>query len=187
MFIQTESTPNPLTLKFIPGQPVLEKGTLQIRNAEDAAQSPLAQRIFMLDGVAGVFLAHDFISITKTEAADWQILKTFALAAIMDHYLSGQPVLQIASNEMVNPVLAEKHKDNSIVKEIMELLETRVRPAVRNDGGDIIFHDFEQGIVYLEMHGACVGCPSSTITLKNGIENMLKHYIPEVESVQAVY
>ncbi len=188
MFIQTEATPNPLTIKFIPGQPVLDKGTLQMRQVADAANSPLAQRLFNLDGVASVFLGHDFISVTKTEDADWQTLKTFSLAAIMDHYLSGQPVIEaLKTDTVVNPVLADKHDNDPIVKEIKELLETRVRPAVAQDGGDIIFHDFDQGIVYLEMHGACSGCPSSTITLKNGIENMLKHYIPEVISVQAVH
>lgn len=184
MFIQTEKTPNPETLKFIPGEPVLKTGTAEFKTADDAGRSPLAQRLFKLDGVKSVFLGGDFISITKAPEKDWQVLKTQVLAAIMEHFSTGQPVVN-AEEAAPSPQAGHPDMDNEIVVQIRELLETRVRPAVQMDGGDIVFDRFEDGIVYLHMHGACSGCPSSTVTLKNGIENMLRHFIPEVEEVRA--
>ncbi|HEX4114083.1 MAG TPA: NifU family protein [Stellaceae bacterium] len=183
MFIQTETTPNPATLKFIPGRAVMTAGTAQFANAEDAAErSPLAQRLFGIPGVAGVFLGSDFVSVTKDGAQDWFQLKPGILAAIMEHYTSGQPVVlaqAVASSD-------GGEADDEVVSAIKELIETRVRPAVAQDGGDIIFEHFTDGVVYLQMHGACSGCPSSTATLKAGIENMLRHYIPEVIEVRAL-
>lgn len=184
MFIQTETTPNPATLKFLPGEPVLDSGTQDYRSADTAREeSPLAARLFEIEGVEGVFLGSDFVSITKS-GGDWQILKPTILGAIMEHYSSGDP----AVNEGVGGATEEKYDeaDAHIVATIKDLLETRVRPAVAQDGGDITFHSFEQGIVYLEMRGACSGCPSSTATLKNGIENLLRHFVPEVQEVRPV-
>jgi Fe-S cluster biogenesis protein NfuA len=181
MFIQTQDTPNPQTLKFSPGIPVLDSGTKSFIEGDSLAPSPLAQIIFKVKGVKGVFLGSDFITVTKAENDDWEYLKPQVLAAIMDHFLSGMPVL----HDMPAETTAPKGGDD-ITNQIIDLIETRVRPAVAQDGGDIIFKDFRDGIVYLEMHGACSGCPSSTITLKSGIENMLKHYIPEILSVEAV-
>lgn len=180
MFIQTESTPNPLTLKFVPGVDVMPTGTAFFTERAQATHSPLAQSLFAVDGVSAVFLGSDFITVTKTEAADWGNLKAHLLAAIMDHFVAGKPVLVGDSA----PNVAADESD--LVKQIRELIDTRVRPAVAQDGGDIIFRGYHDGIVQLELHGACSGCPSSTITLKNGIENMLKHYVPEVVSVEAV-
>jgi Fe-S cluster biogenesis protein NfuA len=180
MFIQTESTPNPLTLKFIPGVDILKEGTAFYTNAEAASPSPLAQKLFAIDGIAAIFLGSDFITVTKTEAADWGMLKPSLLAAIMDHLVAGMPVMAEAK------AAADYSSDSEIVKQIRELIDTRVRPAVAQDGGDIVFHSFEDGVVKLEMHGACSGCPSSTATLKQGVENMLKHYVPEVLAVEAV-
>jgi Fe-S cluster biogenesis protein NfuA len=187
MFIQTESTPNPATLKFIPGKTVLgARPALDFRSAEEAEDSPLAQRLFGIEGVTGVFLGSDFISVTKGDA-EWQHLKPAILGVIMEHYLSGAPVLSAASASG-GAVEDEDYapEDQEIVDTIKELLETRVRPAVAQDGGDIVFHGYRDGIVSLVMRGACSGCPSSTATLRHGIENLLKHFIPEVQEVRPV-
>lgn len=184
MFIQTESTPNPATLKFLPGQAVLGTGTADFTSAEDAAASPLATRLFAVNGVNGVFLGMDFVTVTKGDAVEWDHLKPSVLGAIMEHFQSGQPVIDEGTEG--GPHTAHDGPDGEIVKQIIELLDTRVRPAVAQDGGDITFHGFERGIVYLHMKGACAGCPSSTITLKMGIENLLRHYIPEVVEVRPV-
>ena len=184
MFIQTESTPNPATLKFLPGQTVLEMGTADFPNAEAAAKSPLATRIFASGAVAGVFFGTDFVTVTKTETAEWQHIKPAILGAIMEHYQSGAPVIE--GEQAASGHAAHDGPDGDIVKQIKELLDTRVRPAVAQDGGDITFHGFDRGIVYLHMKGACAGCPSSTLTLKMGIENLLRHYIPEVLEVRSV-
>lgn len=180
MFIQTESTPNPLTLKFIPGVEIMKTGTAFYTSVEAAAPSPLAQKLFATEGVAAVFLGSDFVTVTKTEGSDWNVLKPTLLASIMDHLVSGFPVIAETKTSV------DHTNDSEIVKQIRELIDTRVRPAVAQDGGDIVFHSFEDGIVKLEMHGACSGCPSSTATLKQGVENMLKHYVPEVVAVEAV-
>lgn len=181
MFIQTEPTPNPATLKFLPGKDVMGTGTADFVTAEGAQRSsPLAARIFAVDGVASVFLGGDFITVGKNDAADWAVLKAQVLAAIMEHYASGDATVTDGGSAGTG------EGDSDIVKQIKELLDTRVRPAVAQDGGDIIFRAFEDGIVYLHMQGACSGCPSSTATLKHGIENMLKYYVPEVVAVQAV-
>ncbi|MFN3953705.1 MAG: NifU family protein [Pararhodobacter sp.] len=183
MFIQTESTPNPATLKFLPGQTVLGQGTADFPAAEAAGPSPLARAIFAAEGVTGVFLGSDFITVTKAEAVDWAHIKPAILGAIMEHYQSGRPVMEGAAEA----AHAEQDgPDAEIVEQIKELLDTRVRPAVAQDGGDITFHGFERGVVYLHMKGACAGCPSSTLTLKMGIENLLRHYIPEVTEVRPV-
>ena len=184
MFIQTEQTPNPATLKFLPGCPVMGSGTANFPERGAASRSPLAERLFQLPEVAGVFLGSDFITVTKAGDSDWHQLKPAVLAAIMEHFTAGRPVVIGESAEDAGAAPAEE--DNEIVSQIKELLETRVRPAVAMDGGDITFEDFEDGIVYLHMQGACSGCPSSTATLKAGIENMLRHYIPEVVEVRAV-
>jgi Fe-S cluster biogenesis protein NfuA len=183
MFIQTEATPNPLTLKFIPGVAVMESGTAFFTSAEDATISPLAVELFAIEGVTAIFLGSDFITVTKDEASDWGVLKAPILTTIMDFFVAGRSVMLAAKKSEANQV---SESDSDIVKQIKELIETRVRPAVAQDGGDIIFHSFTDGIVSLELHGSCSGCPSSTITLKNGIENMLKHYIPEIVAVEAV-
>jgi Fe-S cluster biogenesis protein NfuA len=182
MFIQTETTPNPATLKFIPGRAVLTSGTAYFTDETAAARSPLAQRLFALPGVAGVFLGADFITVTKGEDAEWTALKTEVLGAVMEHFTGGFPILL----EGESTAAAPEEGEDEVVAQIKELLETRVRPAVAQDGGDIIFHDFADGVVYLHMQGSCSGCPSSTATLKAGIENMLRHYIPEVHEVRAV-
>jgi Fe-S cluster biogenesis protein NfuA len=184
MFIQTEATPNPATLKFLPGQSVLQTGTADFASVTAAEHSPLAQRVFEVTGVTGVFFGNDFITVTKNEGIEWDHIKPEILAAIMDHFQSGNPV-------MVNDTGSISHAehdgpDKDLVNQIKELLDTRVRPAVAQDGGDITFHGFEDGIVYLHMQGACAGCPSSTMTLKMGIENLLKHYIPQVTEVRPV-
>jgi Fe-S cluster biogenesis protein NfuA len=182
MFIQTEQTPNPATLKFLPGQTVLEEGTADFTNAGDAeARSPLAARLFEVEGVGAVFFGRDFITITKTDEKEWHVLKPALLGAIMEHFTAGRVVMNAASESETDAA-----EDDEIVSQIKELLDTRVRPAVAMDGGDIVYHGFEDGVVYLHMQGACSGCPSSTATLKMGIENMLKHYIPEVVEVRAV-
>ncbi len=186
MFIQTESTPNPLTLKFIPGVQVLESGTAFFTNPEDATISPLAMELFAIDGVTAVFLGSDFITVTKDEQSQWDILKAPLLASIMDFFVAKKPVMLSSKQEAKINSGSAGEDDSEIVKQIRELIDSRVRPAVAQDGGDIIFHGFEDGIVKLELHGSCSGCPSSTITLKNGIENMLKHYIPEIVAVEAV-
>ncbi len=185
MFIQTEATPNPATLKFIPGKAVLASGNVDFRSADEAIRSPLAHRLFGIEGVSGVFLGPDFISVTKGEA-EWQHIKPAVLGVIMEHYLSGAPVISdgaVAAEASDEDFAAE---DQEIVDTIKELLETRVRPAVAQDGGDIVFHGFRDGIVSLHMRGACSGCPSSTATLRHGIENLLKHFVPEVQEVRPV-
>jgi Fe-S cluster biogenesis protein NfuA len=183
MFIQTVSTPNPATLKFLPGKDVLGNGTADFAGAEQAAKSPLAKRLFAVDGVTRVFLGADFVTVTKTDDLEWHHLKPAVLGGIMEHYTSGEPVLLDESTAVGDQGLAD---DDPIVAQIKELLDTRVRPAVAADGGDIIFESFEDGVVYLHMQGSCSGCPSSTATLKHGIENMLRHYIPEVVAVEPV-
>lgn len=185
MFIQTESTPNPATLKFLPGQTVLGAGTADFPNPDTADKSPLATRIFAVDGVAGVFLGNDFVTVTKADAVEWDHVKPAILGAIMEHFQSGQPVLEGEGGGSAGHA-AHDGPDADIVNQIKELLDTRVRPAVAQDGGDITFHGFDRGIVYLHMQGACAGCPSSTLTLKMGIENLLRHYIPEVIEVRPV-
>ena len=185
MFIQTEPTPNPATLKFIPGKSVLPDGTADYRDMDEASASPLAQRLFAIDGVRGVFLGSDFISVTKGDG-EWQHLKPAILGAIMEHYMSGAPVMEGGEDGEALPGGDYDPADEETVKAIKELLDTRVRPAVANDGGDIVYRGFERGTVYLRMQGACSGCPSSTATLKNGIEQLLKHYVPEVTEVRAV-
>ncbi|MEM1344884.1 MAG: NifU family protein [Pseudomonadota bacterium] len=183
MFIQTEATPNPQTLKFLPGQAVMATGTADFPSREGAQTSPLAQRIFAVDGVEAVFLGHDFVTVTKDDS-EWQHLKPAILGAIMEHFQSGDPVIE---GETQSSGHAEHTgPDAEIVGQIKELLDTRVRPAVAQDGGDITFHGFDSGVVYLHMQGACAGCPSSTLTLKHGIENLLRHYIPEVVEVRPV-
>lgn len=180
MFIQTEATPNPSTMKFLPGKPVAPGGSVDIRSHEEAnIKSPLAARLFGLQGVRGVFLGQDFISVSKADDTDWSMLRPMVLGALMEHLSLNMLVLN-ATQEV-----ADSGPEDEITLQIKELINTRVRPAVAQDGGDIVFHRFEDGIVYLEMRGACAGCPSSTMTLKSGIENMLRHYIPEVREVRA--
>ncbi len=185
MFIQTESTPNPATLKFLPGQSVLEMGTADFPTADAAGGSPLATRIFAVEGVTGVFFGTDFVTVTKADSIEWDHIKPALLGAIMEHYQSGQPVM--AEDHTASSGHAEHDgEDGEVVGQIKELLDSRVRPAVAQDGGDITFHGFDRGVVYLHMQGACAGCPSSTLTLKMGIENLLRHYIPEVTEVRPV-
>ena len=185
MFIQTEQTPNPATLKFLPGRTVMMRGTANFIDAAAASASPLAARLFSLSDIGGVFFGADFITVTKRDEADWYQLKPAILAVIMEHFTTGRPVFSTSDGGDVSEADADE-EDDEIVAQIKELLETRVRPAVAQDGGDIIFHDFEDGVVYLHMQGSCSGCPSSTATLKAGIENMLRHYIPEVVEVRAI-
>jgi Fe-S cluster biogenesis protein NfuA len=183
MFIQTEATPNPATLKFLPGRAVLEKGTLDLRSSEEAAQSPLAERLFAIPGVSGVFFGSDFITITKN-TGEWQQLKPMILGTIMEHFMSGAPLL---THESADETAADEFFDTAdaeTVATIKELIETRVRPAVANDGGDITFRGFKDGVVYLNMKGACAGCPSSTATLRHGIQNLLRHFVPDVVEVR---
>lgn len=184
MFIQTEATPNPATLKFLPGRAVLDRGTLDMTDREQAAKSPLAARLFSIDKVSGVFFGSDFITVTKTDG-EWQQLKPLILGAIMEHYMSGAPLLnegaetgESGDEEFFDPA------DTETVNTIKELIETRVRPAVANDGGDITFRGFKDGIVFLSMKGACSGCPSSTATLRHGIQNLLRHFVPDVTEVR---
>ncbi|MEL6622538.1 MAG: NifU family protein [Pseudomonadota bacterium] len=184
MFIQTEATPNPATLKFIPGRAVVESGTVDYRSADEADTSPLASRIFEITGVEGVFLGPDFISVTKNDQ-EWQHLKPAILGAIMEHFVSGAPTVEGANSDSAHGDSFDD-ADSETVATIKELLDTRVRPAVAQDGGDITFKGFRDGIVYLSMRGACAGCPSSTATLKYGIENLLRHFCPDVQEVQAV-
>ncbi len=184
MFIQTESTPNPATLKFLPGQTVLDMGTADFPGTEAAASSPLARRIFAAGGVTGVFLGSDFVTVTKAEDVEWNHIKPQILGAIMEHFQSGAPAIEGEAGSGHAAHFAAE--DGDIVRQIKELLDTRVRPAVAQDGGDITFHGFDRGVVYLHMQGACAGCPSSTLTLKMGIENLLRHYIPEVTEVRPV-
>ncbi len=182
MFIQTEDTPNPETLKFIPGSIILKTGTADFSSKEIASVSPLASRLFEIDGVSRVFLATDFISVTKDPKLDWNNLKPSILTGIMEHYSTGLPPINETEDRNTE---TNNTEDSETIKQIKDLLETRVRPAVAMDGGDITFCSFESGVVTLQMKGACAGCPSSTATLKMGIENMLRHYIPEVTEVRA--
>lgn len=184
MFIQTETTPNPATLKFLPGEIVLDSGTADFPAADTAARSPLARRIFAVGGVSGVFLGRDFVTVTKADEQPWDHLKPSILGAIMEHFQSGAPAIEGAAEQSGHA--SHDGPDAEIVTQIKELLDTRVRPAVAQDGGDITFHGFDRGVVYLHMQGACAGCPSSTLTLKMGIENLLRHYIPEVVEVRPV-
>lgn len=188
MFIQTEETPNPDTLKFIPGDVVMQSGTATFRNSEDAAgTSDLAAVLFEIPDVKEVFFGSDFITVSKSGDSEWNLLKAHVITTIMEHYISGKPVMnEDKKNNVQNKSSSALEDDDEIVKQIKELIDVRVRPAVAEDGGDIIYQDFKEGIVYLELHGACSGCPSSIVTLKNGIENMLKHYIPEVVAVEAI-
>jgi Fe-S cluster biogenesis protein NfuA len=185
MFIQTESTPNPATLKFLPGLTVLETGTADFPSTEAAEASPLARRIFAVDAVRGVFFGSDFVTVTKAEDAEWDHVKPAILGAIMEHFQSGAPVME-GEAQASGGHAEHDGEDGEIVGQIKTLLDTRVRPAVAQDGGDITFHGFDRGVVYLHMQGACAGCPSSTLTLKMGIENLLRHYIPEVQEVRPV-
>jgi len=182
MFIQTEQTPNPATLKFLPGREVMATGTADFPSLEAAGRSPLAERLFGIEGVSGVFYGNDFITVTKNADKDWHLMKPAILGAIMEHFTAGKPLLVEAA--AASPEAAGE--DSELVTQIKELIDTRVRPAVAQDGGDIVFDSFTDGVVYLHMQGSCSGCPSSTATLKSGIENMLKHYIPEVLEVRAV-
>ena len=183
MFIETEGTPNPATLKFLPGRDVMGTGTADFATASAAERSSLAYSLFQLPGVARVFLGGDFVTVTKSDLADWQELRPQVLGAIMEHFVSGRPVIDDAEDAAAEDVSPE---DAEIVEQIKELLDTRVRPAVAMDGGDIVFRGYREGVVMLHMQGACSGCPSSSATLKHGIENMLKHYVPEVISVRQV-
>lgn len=184
MFIQTEVTPNPATLKFLPGVEISASGPVNLTDKTQSSISPLAEALFSIEHVNAVFLGSDFITITKSEEGEWDLMKPDILLTIMEYISAGKPVLLSESNADITVSYSEE--DAEIVKQIMELIEVRVRPAVAMDGGDIIFRSFENGVVKLELHGSCSGCPSSTITLKNGIENMLKHYVPEVVAVEAV-
>lgn len=184
MFIETEGTPNPATLKFLPGRDVLGASTADFANADAAVKSPLALALFELNGVARVFLGGDFVTVTKSDDTSWQALKPQVLGAIMEHFLSGRPMLEGEANTLDEDEIAPE--DEEIVSQIRELLDTRVRPAVAGDGGDIIFRGYREGVVRLYLQGSCSGCPSSRATLKHGIENMLRHYIPEVRAVEQV-
>ena len=181
MFIQTEDTPNPLTMKFLPGRTVMDSGTANFPDSDSADISPLARRLFDVAGVSGVFLGRDFISVTRSPENDWQMMKPVLLGVIMEHFVTGAPVMSVRVDEP-----ASDEADSEVVAQIKELLDTRVRPAVAQDGGDIVFHSYRNGVVSLAMQGACHGCPSSTMTLKMGIENLLKHYIPDVVEVRPV-
>ena len=183
MFIQTEATPNPATLKFLPGRPVLENGTLDLRDAAQAEQSPLAERLFGIRGVSGVFFGSDFITVTKN-AGEWQQLKPMILGAIMEHFISGAPLVTAGGAKQKDGEEFFDEADAATVATIKELIDTRVRPAVANDGGDITFRGFKDGIVFLDMKGSCSGCPSSTATLKHGIQNLLRHFVPDVVEVR---
>lgn len=183
MFIETEGTPNPATLKFLPGREVMGHGTADFAGLEAAARSPLASVLFTLDGVSRVFLGADFITVTKTADADWQALKPRVLGTIMEHFVAGRPVIEGEGEDAAEDVSPE---DAEVVAQIKELLDSRVRPAVASDGGDIVFRGYRDGVVRLHMQGACSGCPSSSATLKHGIENMLRHYVPEVMRVEQV-
>ncbi|MGE0119780.1 MAG: NifU family protein [Dongiaceae bacterium] len=182
MFIQTEGTPNPATLKFLPGRTVIAAGSVDMPDAASAQKSPLAERLFQVEGVTGVFLGADFITVTKRADKQWDVLKPALLGIIMEHFVADRPVL---SEEMA-PAAEGAVEEDEVVSQIRELLDTRVRPAVAQDGGDIVFRGFDRGVVYVRLQGSCSGCPSSTATLRMGIENMLKHYVPEVMEVRAV-
>jgi len=182
MFIETEGTPNPATLKFLPGRDVMGAGTADFASPETSARSPLAEALFAIPGVARVFLGGDFIAVTKNDEVGWQSLKPQVLGTLMEHFVSGRPVIEGEADTHADEDIAPE--DEEIVAQIKELLDTRVRPAVAGDGGDIVFRGYRDGVVSLYLQGACSGCPSSRATLKHGIENMLRHYIPEVVSVE---
>ncbi|NWG91984.1 MAG: NifU family protein [Parvularculaceae bacterium] len=193
MFIETEDTPNPQSMKFLPGRPILGHGALgmDFPNAETATASPLAETLFGVDGVSGVFLGADFVTVTKFESVDWRHVKPAILGAIADFLTAALPVLKAGAANARRPATSlddYEAEDREVVEQIIELIDTRVRPAVAADGGDIVFQHYEPrtGVVFLSLHGSCSGCPSSTMTLKAGIENMLKHYVPEVVKVEAV-
>lgn len=189
MLIETETTPNPATLKFLPGRAVMESGTRDFADPEEAEASPLAEALFSLGDVEGVFFGRDFVSVTAAPGSDWRDLKPQVLGVLLDHFSAEMPLFRAASAGFSVPAeqdFADDPADEDIIVQIKELIETRVRPAVANDGGDIIYRGFDKGTVYLKMQGACAGCPSSTATLKHGIESLLKHYVPEVTAVQAV-
>lgn len=191
MFIETETTPNPATLKFLPGQAVMVTGTREFTDEAQAAASPLAEALFSLGDVSGVFFGRDFVSVTAGQGVDWSALKPQVVAMLLDHFVSGAPLFSgpdasgIAVPADDDSTVADDPADADIIDQIKELIETRVRPAVANDGGDIVYKGFRDGVVYLSMQGACSGCPSSSATLKNGIEGLLKHYVPEVTEVRA--
>lgn len=182
MFIQIEETPNPETLKFLPGRIVMAEGTASYEIGQSCDNSPLAMRLMAISGVQGVFFGSDFITITKESLQDWSLLKPSILSTLMEHFVANLPII---TSEMIQTTSTYDANDPLIIQ-IRELLDTRIRPAVAQDGGDIVFHSFEDGVVYLKMQGACSGCPSSTATLKSGIENMLRHYVPEVNEVRAL-
>jgi Fe-S cluster biogenesis protein NfuA len=194
MFIQTETTPNPSALKLLPGREVLAEGSADYRDPASAKASPLAMRLFAIEGVSGVFLGPDFVTVTKTDKVEWRHLKPHLLSALMEHFVAGLPILSEAKSDAVSQGAtglaaadaAASDQDREIVNQIKELIDSRVRPAVAQDGGDIVFKGFEKGIVYLHMRGACAGCPSSIATLRHGIENLLRHYVPDVIEVRAV-
>lgn len=185
MFIQTEDTPNPATMKFLPSRAVVET-PLDIASAAQASVSPLAEALFNIEGVAGVFLGTDFISVTRSADVEWPVLRPSVLATIMNHFVEGKPVLVEGQSEVVASAVTSSAEDADIVRQINELLDLRIRPAVAQDGGDVAFERYEDGIVYLRLKGACAGCPSATATLKFGIEQMLRHFIPEVQEVRRV-
>jgi len=185
MFIQTESTPNPLTLKFVPGRVLSLDGNHTFTLGEPVSASPLAARLFLIEGVVGVFISQDFLSVTKSADASWDVLKPLLLGALMDHLVAELPII-VTLDGKADHAAASTAALDPISQQIQGLLDTRIRPAVSMDGGDIVFHKFEDGVVYLQLHGACSGCPSSSLTLKSGIENMLKHYVPEVLEVRAI-
>ncbi len=183
MFIQTEFTPNPATMRFLPGQTIMAEGTANFTSAQAADQkSPLAKRLFAIEGVIGVFLGGEFITVTRASSEDWDVLQPLVIAAIMEHLQNEEPIVTAARRSESS----DDAQDDEVISKIKELLDTRVRPAVAMDGGDIVFHGFEDGVVYLHMQGACSGCPSASITLKSGVENLLKHYVPEVKEVEEV-
>jgi Fe-S cluster biogenesis protein NfuA len=191
MLIQTETTPNPATLKFLPGQTVMTSGTRDFATPEDAEASPLAEAIFSTGDVEGVFFGRDFISVTAAPSVEWRDLKPQVLGVLLDHFSSGAPLFRGGSATGIEIAAADEEMeddpaDAEIVSQIRELIETRVRPAVAQDGGDIVYRGFRNGTVFLALQGACSGCPSSAMTLKQGIEGLLKHYVPEVETVEAV-
>ena len=190
MFIETETTPNPATLKFLPGQEIMPAGTRDFRDEEEAGASPLASALFDLGDVTGVFFGRDFVSVTAAPGVEWAGLKPQVVAILLDHFVTQAPLFHAPSASGIavpgeDEDFGDDPADADIVAQIRELIETRVRPAVANDGGDIIYRGFREGVVYLTMQGACAGCPSSTATLKNGIETLLKHYVPEVNEVRA--
>jgi Fe-S cluster biogenesis protein NfuA len=188
MLIRTEHTPNPSTRKFLPGQPVMENGTRDFPDAESAAASPLAEALFASGMVEGVFFGRDFVSVTAAAGVSWTDLEPLVLETLLDHFVTGAPLFKpgSAAGISVAPDFDEDPQDAEIIDQIKELIETRVRPAVANDGGDIVYKGYKDGHLYLSMHGACSGCPSSTVTLKRGIESLIRHYVPEVESVEAI-